>query len=913
MVKRNSRKRIWESSHRWFWGGSIFLIALFTPATVFGQGFLRTEGQRIVDAAGNNVLLKGIGTGNWMLQEGYMMKSSDIAGTQHEFREKLIETIGEDRTDEFYASWLGNHLRKVDVDSMAAWGFNSVRLAMHYKWYTLPIEEEGIPGENTWLDIGFNLTDSLLSWCAANQMYLILDLHGAPGGQGKNASISDYDPDKPSLWESQLNKDKTIALWSILAERYKDEPWIGGYDLLNEVNWTFPGINNAPLRELYTQITHAIRQHDSSHIIFIEGNDFANNFSGLTPPWDDNMVYSFHKYWSYNDQGSLDWVTQLRDNFDVPLWLGESGENSNVWFTNLVSLCESKNIGWSWWPVKKAGFNNVLEVSYPEKYHKVLEMWRGNGTVSADYAFQAVMEWSEMHRFENCNIKYDVIDALIRQPQTTETLPFQAWTLADRIPAVDFDYGRNNHAYFDTDSMNASFSNANETTWNQGWSYRNDAVDIGSLEDPQGGNGFYVGWIKAGEWLQYTLKHSEAKAYDLNLNTAGENNASVHLAINGQRVSKNTPIDKTNNWYSFQNSSIEGVIFPEGEVQLRVYFDSPGMNFNYFEITNPRSAADMPFTILHAETSELDNEIHIHLNKPVSTTIEDIPISDFQLIVGYSLATITGIVLNTDQANKISLLTDKDLLQTDVIKLSYRGQSIVSNEDSLENFTAYGVENKVAYHHVIPGKVEIEDFYRNNGFAIENCSDLGGGFNSGYADDEDYLDYLLYVENGGKYQLSFRVAALYDSPQILVMLFKDDRFVPIKAVTFNSTGGWQSWQTYSTTVEIPAGKQVFRIYSRSGEHNLNWMEFSDLTHSPSIASHHTRCYPNPVKDMLYIESSGAGTKEIVLLNLHGQIVYIHKYVDSVMQIDVSSFPAGNYFVLLKDDRKVQPFTIQIIK
>ena len=84
-----------------------------------------------------------------------MMKSADFAGTQHEFRKKLIQNIGTERTDAFYKSWLDNHFTRTDVDSMKAWGFNSVRVAMHYKWLTLPIEEEPVLGQDTWLEEGF--------------------------------------------------------------------------------------------------------------------------------------------------------------------------------------------------------------------------------------------------------------------------------------------------------------------------------------------------------------------------------------------------------------------------------------------------------------------------------------------------------------------------------------------------------------------------------------------------------------------------------------------------------------------------------------------------------------------------------------------------------------------------------------
>ena len=307
----------------------LVLLLLITSFSMSGQ-FLKTKGKMIVDEQGQEVILRGLGLGGWMLQEGYMMQSSDVADTQHEFRNRLVELMGEEKTQDFYDSWLANYATKPDIDSLAKWGYNSVRLPMHYNLYTLPIEDEPVQGENTWLETGFEMTDDLLEWCKANNIYLILDLHAAPGGQGANAAISDYDPSKPSLWESEENKAKTVALWGKLAERYKDEPMIGGYDLINEVNWDLPG--GVDLRDLYVRITDAIRAVDQKHIIYIEGNDWANNFTGLQPAWDSNMVYSFHKYWSYNDQGSIQWVLDLRDEENVPLWMGEGGENGNVWF-----------------------------------------------------------------------------------------------------------------------------------------------------------------------------------------------------------------------------------------------------------------------------------------------------------------------------------------------------------------------------------------------------------------------------------------------------------------------------------------------------------------------------------------------------------------------------------------------------
>src|SRR5690606_4347971 len=314
---------------------NFILLFLFISIASHSQGFLKTEGTKIINEEGDEFILRGIGLGGWMLQEGYMLKTS---GPQHEIEAKIEDLIGPEKTQEFYDAWLANHMRKIDVDSMAAWGYNSIRLPMHYNLFTPPIEEEPVPGEITWLEKGFEMTDQLLEWCKANNMYLVLDLHAAPGGQGKNADISDYDSSKPSLWESEANRAKTVALWRKLAERYADEPMIGAYDIINEPNWGFQNLaadpngcsesQNTLLWELQKDIIEAIREVDQKHMVIIEGNCWGNNYAGLPELWDDNLVISFHKYWNANTQGAIQGMLDLRNERNVPLYLGESGENS---------------------------------------------------------------------------------------------------------------------------------------------------------------------------------------------------------------------------------------------------------------------------------------------------------------------------------------------------------------------------------------------------------------------------------------------------------------------------------------------------------------------------------------------------------------------------------------------------------
>jgi endoglucanase len=247
-----------------------------------------------------------------------MLLTSGFANSPTEIRSTIENLVGTSNADQLDALYRARFVQRKDIDSLARWGFNSVRLPMHFNLLS------SSPG--VYLEEGFTRIDSLLNWCAANQLYLILDLHCAPGGQN-SINISDYQG-FPSLWESPDFQTWTAEIWKTIAARYASRPWIGGFDILNETAWSFSG-GNTPLRNLLVRITDGIRTVDRNHLIFAEGNRYATDFSNLTPAWDANMAWSFHKYWNTNDYAAFQSFLNLCANTNTPLWMGESGENAN--------------------------------------------------------------------------------------------------------------------------------------------------------------------------------------------------------------------------------------------------------------------------------------------------------------------------------------------------------------------------------------------------------------------------------------------------------------------------------------------------------------------------------------------------------------------------------------------------------
>jgi len=221
------------------------------PAT--RRGFLRRDGERIVDGAGQPVRLRGVAFGN------QVWGSKALPVTHH----------GE-----------------VDFERVRAMGMNAVRFYMYYGTF----EDDATPG--VYKDAGWRWLDDNVAWARRHGVYMILNMHVPPGGFQSNG-------EGRKLWDVPANQDRMVALWRAIAARYAHEPMIAGYDLLNE-----PGVPRAKeeWQALANRTAKAIREVDRNHLLIVERvnsiakqwkNDADMNFFLIDDP---DVVYTFHFY-----------------------------------------------------------------------------------------------------------------------------------------------------------------------------------------------------------------------------------------------------------------------------------------------------------------------------------------------------------------------------------------------------------------------------------------------------------------------------------------------------------------------------------------------------------------------------------------------------------------------------------------
>ena len=346
------------------------LLSLFPFANT--EAYYTTKAQNIVDrVTGDSVVLKGWGIGGWLLPEGYMWGSN--LDCPRKLEPAVIALIGDTNAIEFWRLYHWNWLSEGDVQKMSCFGANSLRIPINANVLQPRDGQPARPPYN-YDPAGWLILDSLVRWCDRYHIGIIWDMHGAPGSQnGENISDGTGEQAGALLWaDTTTYWPRCLDLWFKIADRYKNEKCVVGYDLLNE-----PLYAGALLRKLYVRLTDTIRTVDTTGILFVEGDNYATNFSPITPiNWDRHLCVAFH---SYPPTGGAGNYGSLRTTYNIPLWQGETGEQSPA-NSSAIAACNQANVGWSWWTHKKFNYSTQpWNCPKTNGFQTILNYWNNGG------------------------------------------------------------------------------------------------------------------------------------------------------------------------------------------------------------------------------------------------------------------------------------------------------------------------------------------------------------------------------------------------------------------------------------------------------------------------------------------------------------------------------------------------------
>ncbi len=390
-----------------------------------GRGFAyyTTHGQDIIDRrTGDVVQLRGFGLGGWLLPEGYMW-GIRVLDSPRQFEAAIAELIGPRAARKFWDLYHENFVTREDVRQMKAWGVNTLRIPLLASMLQPRDDQPGQPPYR-YVEESFRFLDSLVMWCEELEMGIIWDLHGAPGSQNAE-NISDSDGEARLWTEPDVYWPRTVDLWDVLVRRYRDADCIVGYDLLNEpLLARYPGVDPGRLRKLYLELTAVIRKTDSLGIIFVEGDDWAQDFSVLEPlDWDRHLALAFHSYPPTRTASGLKRWDTLRQRYDIPLWHGETGEQNRPWtlYAKATAFLDTVNVGWNWWTHKKFDLERQpWSIPRTEGFEKILAYWKGEGPrPSRRQARRWLFDQARRTRTEYCEFLPAMVASLGLDPTPT--------------------------------------------------------------------------------------------------------------------------------------------------------------------------------------------------------------------------------------------------------------------------------------------------------------------------------------------------------------------------------------------------------------------------------------------------------------------------------------------------------------
>ncbi len=344
---------------------------------------LHVSGDEIVRSDGAPVVLRGVGLGGWMNMENFI---TGYPASESQQRRALRRAMGEEASERFFERFYDAFFGPEDAAFLASLGLNSIRIPFSYRHF----EDDDAPFELK--EKGFERLDNAISSCAAQGIYVILDLHAAPGWQNQQWH-SDNPTHWASFWTHRHFQDRVIHLWEALADRYRGNPWVAGYNPLNEP----ADVTGEVIGPFYQRLEEAIRSIDADHILFLDGNTYSTDFSAFEEPM-ANTVYTAHDYalagfpdsgpypgtsrGQHVDRGSVERTFLQRTEYmrrtGTPIWIGEFGpvytgdpardEQRHRLLRDQLEIYREHRASWSLWTYKDIGLQGLVHAAASSPY-----------------------------------------------------------------------------------------------------------------------------------------------------------------------------------------------------------------------------------------------------------------------------------------------------------------------------------------------------------------------------------------------------------------------------------------------------------------------------------------------------------------------------------------------------------------
>lgn len=450
-----------------------------------------------------------------MLIEGYMIKSYGDIDRPWRFEHHIENTVNHAYANSFMQRWRETFFTEKDVQWIAKNGFNMIRIAIDYQVFfegSESIVELQVKEDN------FKLMDDIIKACSKHHVYVMLDLHAAPGGQ-TGTNIDNSRNNHPELFDRCIYQDQTVYIWKTIANRYKDEPYIAAYDLLNEPLPEWFSQYNDMLMPFYERIIAAIREIDPNHMITLEGVHWSTDWSCFHHFKDNNILLQFHKYWNNPDQESIQKFLDDSSKYNLPIMMGEGGENNLAWYATAFKLYEQKSISYCFWTYKKmSADNSLISFDEPKQWQEFL-----SGKLNKTDSKIVLESLLDSIAWERCYTHEDVVNAIMNKNTFT-------------CPGFNYDF------YGEGSSFSVVEKHPSSFRINDGVHITNDKKQVvepnfnhNKGQNPLDKDLLFVRLYPC-EWVEYTF-YVDENVHRVLVNIKADDVSSANIYLNKQAIS----------------------------------------------------------------------------------------------------------------------------------------------------------------------------------------------------------------------------------------------------------------------------------------------------------------------------------------------------------------------------------------